>query len=180
MSLKRWLFGTVAGLLACLPLSARATTFDINWTGSAGYTLYGSFSYASNLTGVITAANVTSFAIFGYHNGVLVGSWDPAVNGLHNSAIFNLNFDTATDRFLIGGVSSGPFGESWDKLSSGSCAGTAFGFASGSVSQSLCVNGAAVGAISTANSTLTAPEPMTIGLFGLGLTALAAVRRRTA
>jgi hypothetical protein len=165
------LAGTAADL--AIPDRAEAAVFDISWTGSSGYTLTGQLTFADSLlgTGVINGTQIQNLTIDVFHNGVSQGT----ASLPFNNAIFNLNFNTTTDQFVVGGDSSGPAGQNWNFA-----APTSVGFGSGSGLQAVTVGGMLFGEIDVANSTLSAtrvvptavPLPGALPLFATGLGAL--------
>ena len=93
-----------------------------------------------------------------------------------NAATFNLNFNTTTDQFVVGGDSNGPAGQLWNFALPPP---TSVGFGSGSGVQAVSVNGMLFGLINVADSTLSAtlvhpavPLPGTLPLFATGHGAL--------
>lgn len=177
----------LAAALALLPLSqAAASSWSLGWTGGAGYTMTGTFSITDGLVGAATAADVTAMQIFGFQNGGAVGSWNLA-DGFAGFN-FNFNFNTATGLFGQGGDSSGPEGQEWNTGGGGaSCGVTAFGFASGSALQGVCVNnGGFTGGTNIYNLTATrldttvVPVPASALLLASGLGLLGFMRRRAA
>lgn len=160
-------------LLVCLPVNALAITYDISWVGSNGYEMTGLFSYSDAFidSGLINEGQIDEFRIEGFHNDTSIGSWDLDA-GSASIYPFNFNFDTTTESFLVGGVHSGPMGQSWNYV-----AGT-FGFASGLASQVVSldssINESLVEIPSSAlNATVrTVPFPAAVWLFGSGLLTL--------
>ena len=65
-----------AALVSGYATSANAIAFNIDWTGSGGYTMTGMFSYDDSLigTGAIDENDVMSFMIEGFLNGGSVGT----------------------------------------------------------------------------------------------------------
>ncbi|MEM7221958.1 MAG: PEP-CTERM sorting domain-containing protein [Pseudomonadota bacterium] len=187
---KRLLMGIVAAgwIFAANIGPANAVAFNIDWTGSGGYTLEGMFSYDDSLigTGPIDESSLDTFMIEGFFNGGSVGTWDFFADGISAGAGFNFNFDTTSEMFLVGGVTGSASGQAWNiEPVVGVCTAD-FGFGSGSTGQGLCVGGGLAGLISPSQSTLTAsrkqvPEPGTLALFLIGILGLAiATRRKTA
>lgn len=177
---KNHLIYRLAGLAAILlglngGAQASTTSLDFTWTGSDGYTMTGSFSYDSSLTGPITGAQLESFSIEGLLDGTPIGSWDLATG--YAGYEFNFNFDATTLMFAQGGLSSGSTGQDWNDITSGvGCPDPGFGFSSGAGSQGVCVNnGGFEGSTSIDNLTVTSaasPEPASEGLVapaGLGM-----------
>jgi hypothetical protein len=158
--------------------SAEAVTFNISWTGSGGYGMTGQLTFASGLlgTGVITESQIQDLTINVLLNGVSQGT---ASLASFNAPQFNLNFDTTTDKFVVGDVSGGPAGQIWNFDSA-----TSVGFVSGSEQQLVSVNGVEFGNIVVADSTLTAtlasetPLPAGLPLFATGASAIGLLARR--
>ena len=167
-------------------------TYDISWTGLTGFSMTGSFSFDDSLlgTGAINESSLLSFNIEGFSNGTLIGSFDPfADSPLLGSDIFNFNFDTTTNQFLIDGTSLATSQQWGTDISGTSCSTTGFGFESDSVYQSVCFSplGGFLGqsSIPTSSSTLVAtrvtPVPLPasgpLSLLGLGLLAIIRCRK---
>jgi hypothetical protein len=90
---------------------AEAVVFDLSWIGTSGYSLQGQLTFADSLlgTGVIHGTQIQDLTINVLLNGVSQGT---ASLASFDSAIpFNLNFDTTTGQFVVGGVSLGPAGQ---------------------------------------------------------------------
>ena len=165
--------------------SSHATSYDIQWTGSNGYTMSGIFEYSNTLTGTINGTQIDSLSIQGYKDGTSVGNWEFSAGQTPPS--FNFNFDTSTETFLTGGRSDTTSGQLWNIPNN-----NGFGFFSGNSSQGLYINGAlapasqliigsTVTTVGLSPSTLTAipnPEPSTILLFGTGMAGLLLYRNR--
>ena len=122
--IRKMILGAVAStmLLAANFEPANAIGFNIDWTGTGGYTMTGMFSYDDSLigTGPINGTDVNTFMIEGFLNGSNVGTWDFFADGLSAGATFNFNFNATSELFLIGGGSGGPTGQLWNS----DCAGT--------------------------------------------------------
>jgi hypothetical protein len=166
---------------------ASEVTDDLSWTGPNGYTMTGSFSYSSGLSGWITGSNLDSFSITGYENGTEVGSWD--LSSGYAGYTFNFNFDVDTLAFGQGGFSGSSTGQDWDDLEGGEgCPSPGMGFSSGSGGQGLCVDGNWVDAsfqsgtydltASPAAPASVTPEPSTFWLMLAGGAAVAGSLRR--
>jgi hypothetical protein len=163
-----------------------AALFGIDWVGNNDWTMTGQFSFADSLlgTGAIDGTQIDSLFIEVFQGGVSQGSWDMLVDGIFET--LNFNFDTTTEMFLVGGLSSGPEGQRWN-VDAFTCPDPGVGFGSGNNGQVVCVDGSTFGFIPIANSTLTAtrldgvaevPAPGTLLLLGAGLAGLILMRRR--
>ena len=133
-------------LFSVIPLHAHALLMDIEWAGANGYSLTGQFSYSDSLigTGAIDRTSLDTFEITGFHNDVEIGSWDYIADGLDAGYLFNFNFDTTLETFLVGGDSYSSNGQLWNTTSGASTCNT-FGFGSGRTAQAVCVEGRLVG-----------------------------------
>jgi len=155
----------------CLPMAAaKAAIFDISWTGSGGYSLTGQLTFADSLlgTGVINGTQIQNLTIDVFLNGVSQGT---ASLASFDAAIFNLNFNTTTDQFVVGGSATGSAGQLWNFSST-----TSVGFGSGNFQQGVSIGSSTLlGPIPVGNSTLSAtlvPLPATLPLFATGLAAI--------
>ena len=105
-------------LSAAAPSYAALVTFDYSWTGNAGYTARGSFTYdAAVAPAIISEAGAgptsslesLSVAFFDPSNNPLQ-SFNTVASGVSNSSFFEFNFDTSTDtlfgNFDVGGGTS--------------------------------------------------------------------------
>jgi hypothetical protein len=94
---------------AMLALSATAAApsdnarFQFCWIGASGYTMEGIIGFPGDLlgTGIITQADLTEFRIWGYLDGVPVGSWSMQQRTTETS--WTLFFDTNAIAFPMGG-----------------------------------------------------------------------------
>ncbi len=134
-----------ASLTASLTFGAGASaaTWDIEWTGSGGWTMTGFFTHDDALlnTGTITETQIDDLAISVFLNNALQGSRSLLGDGLGTTAAaFNFNFDTTAGAFITGGLSTGPSGQNWFTLAGGNSCDT-IGFSSGSAFQGVCLNG---------------------------------------
>lgn len=154
--------------------------YDIEWVGSGGYTMTGMFTFDDSLinTGPITAGSMQTFMIEGFLNGVSIGTWDLADGQGTGAGSLNINFDTTTEEFLVGGFSGTPNGQRWNWQGT-----PGLGFVSSLPGQAFSLDGVFVPAstINTADSTLvatrktqtvpeppaTVPEPASLLLWGM-------------
>jgi hypothetical protein len=159
------------GVGIAIPEHAEAAVFDINWTGSSGYTLTGQLTFADSLlgTGVINESQIQNLSIDVFLNGVSQGT--ASLASFNSSVAFNLNFNTTTEQFVVGGRSDGPSGQLWNFNSP-----TSVGSASENITQVVTVGGMAFGSINVGASTLSAtpvptatPLPAALPLFATGL-----------
>lgn len=171
---------------------AAAATFRINWAGSFGYTMTGSFAFDDSLLGssAINQTALSALSIQVLLNGTLQGAWDYFANGLSPNMTLNFNFNPSASKFLIGDPSDTPNGQAWNYQSEGdNCPASGVGFVSGNAGEGVCFGGNVVSGVTyeEAPSTLTAtreisltraPEPGTMGLLAAALAGLMAFRRR--
>ena len=184
-------------LLLCLlstAMSAQASvyTYAINWTGSNGYTLEGSFSYESSTAGSTVEANeLLSFNLEGFHNGASIGTFDELLPTDPIGMETQFNFYTYSESFKIGNVSTEEEypsivpAQMWNAYS----LPTGIGFTGGSGGQTLWLDGSAIldskielngdpsGSTLTASLT-SVPVPAAVWLFGFALAGLGWMRRR--
>jgi hypothetical protein len=176
-------------LLISTASRASEVTDSISWTGSDGYTMTGTFSYSSSLTGWITGAQVDALTITGFENGTEIGTW--SLSSGYAGYSFNFNFDVTTLEFGEGGDSASLTGQDWNDTYGGTgCPTSGIGFSSGSGAQGLCTNGRFNSDSMTGDYNLTAspyesvsstPEPSTLWLMLTGGGALlGSLRRRCA
>jgi hypothetical protein len=174
----------LAGLAAT---PAPAASYDIDWTGTLGRSLTGSFSFDDSLLGTtIEAGDLDSFMIEVFFGSTSLAAWDFFADGVQPGATMNFNFDSATGQFLVGGNSSSATGQDWNSTGGSGC-GDFAGFTSGSASQAVCFQNSPSGFLGIGLSTLTAtpktgviPLPASALLLLSGLAGLAALRRRPA
>ena len=164
----------VTGLM---PGVASAITIAISWTGANGYTLSGTMIYSDSLigTGAIDETDIDSLTIEGFLNNVSIGTWDLADG---STTTININYDTDTQSFIVGGSSGGTSGQLWNWQGA-----TGVGFISGSPNQLLSLDGSNIPASSvlTSGGNLTAtvvPVPAAAYLFASGLAGLIGFARR--
>jgi hypothetical protein len=180
----------VAGLSG-MSAGANAATVVFDWSGSAGYSLTGQFTFSDALLGstAINASSLTSFSMTGLLNGSSIGSWT------YNSAtlspyMFNFNFNPSTMTLLQISAATIGGGQYWNEMNSGGNICNGFGFFASNTAAQLCVGGSQVLASRSANL-LTArlessvpstpiPEPATLLLFGLALAGLSLAQKRRA
>jgi hypothetical protein len=107
-------------VVACLGLSAPAVAvpvgYDIEWTGTGGYTMDGMFSFDDSLlgTGAIDETDIDTFVIEGFLDNVSQGTFDLADGLGAGASTFNFNFNTTTGLFIVGGFSHGAAGQQWN------------------------------------------------------------------
>ncbi len=130
----------IAAALAFAAQPAAAAKFHFCWLGGAGYTMRGLIEFPDALlnTGIITQDQVTNFAIFGYHDGIPVGSW--TLSQLSPATTWELYFDTNTRAFPMGGYSLESSYQAWNANGTvDNCGATGFGFNGGNLYQDICI-----------------------------------------
>ena len=169
-----------ASLVALGSTGAGAATYNIAWTGSAGWTMTGLLMFSDSLlnTGVIDESDIDDLAIEVFLAGASQGSRSLSADGAGTTAAsFNLNFDTTAGQFLTGGSATSGTGQSWFTAFDGSVCDTV-GFASGTAFQGACATFGLFGPVQISQSTLTAsfvapvPLPAALPLFLAGLAGL--------
>jgi len=131
-------------ILLTLPLISHAASYHISWKGANNYSMTGMFSYSDALinTGSIDETALNSFMIEGFLNEGSIGSFTADTSQADfgqgpGTGAFNFNFDTTTETFNVGGISSGPAGQLWNAPNTNG----GFGFFSGNSTQGLYVKG---------------------------------------
>lgn len=163
--------------------SSKAVSYDIFWQGGGGYTLEGVLTFDDALlnTGAIDESQISDLSLEVFLNGVSIAT--SAFADIVSSAgdPFNLNFDTNTEMFLVGGSGQSANGQAWNIF------GVGAGFASGTTLQGVSIDQVdLLGQINTSASTLSAtrqqpqpvPVPASLPVLMLGLATLAAFSGR--
>lgn len=178
----------VAGSL--VPVSAQAYYVGIEWTGTAGYSLAGFFSYSNSLinTGAIDETDLQSFSIEVFLDNVSLGTWDMSQGSTYVESgnlfpedYFNFNYDTTAQAFIVGGLRASDQGQVWNFRGD-----FGVGFESGQQNQKISVGSTKYdeSEVLTSNSTLVVtstsavPVPPAAYLFTTGLLGLVGVARR--
>ncbi len=130
-------------LLASAGAAAPSDTarFQFCWIGAGGYTMEGIIGIPSDLmgTGIITQADVIEFAIWGYHDGLPIGSWD--MDDRTTETSWTLFFDTDAMAFPTGGHFMEQSYQEWNANGRVDDCGTpGFGFNGGNWAQDVCVD----------------------------------------
>ena len=175
-----------AALLAPLPAAAGLVQFDIAWSGSSGWSMQGQFALdeADLAREHVTETELNSLAFSVFQNGSMRGQF--TANGAETLAGINFNFDPVAEAFLVGGFTDADNGQRWNT----GAGAVGAGFASGSMSQSVWLDGdrqtaSALDIEFDNESTLQAtrhiaqvPAPAALSLLLAGLVGLAAASRR--
>lgn len=131
---------TAAVLLAATaPL--HAARYQFCWIGGAGYTMRGIIEIPPQLVGkgIITEADVVDFRIWGFHDGLPVGSW--SVDQLTPTTTWVLRFDTDGLFFPTGGIRAENSYQAWNANGQVNDCGTGgFGFNGGNYMQDVCID----------------------------------------
>jgi hypothetical protein len=132
---------------AMLALSATAAApsdnarFQFCWIGANGYTMEGIIGFPGDLlgTGIITQADLTEFRIWGYLDGVPVGSWSMHQRTTETS--WTLFFDTNKIAFPMGGHFLEQSYQEWNANGQvDDCGSPGFGFNGGNWAQDFCID----------------------------------------
>jgi hypothetical protein len=164
-------------VLLALPMTANAglITYDIAWTGAAGSTMSGVFTFdeASAADGFVRdrTGDLLSLMLTTSDFGGLSWTWDG-----NSGDPFNFNFDALLELFPDSGAIGSTEAQSWNGLGGG----LGLGVEATSGRSGLLIDGSfREGTASlTATKRAAIPEPGTLALFGLGLAAIGLVRRR--
>jgi hypothetical protein len=119
-----------------------ATEVHFCWRGAEGYQIVGQMAFPDQLAKEerVTEADITSFTITGYRNGLMVGRWSLA--DLRPETSWNLNFRPRDMAFATGGNSFSEMGQQWNSNGSADdCGVGGFGFNVGSNAQDICISG---------------------------------------
>ena len=130
--------------VAVTDMPAAVIGYNVGWSGSAGYTLSGSFTFddANGGDGRIDESELLSFSMTGFLAGNPVGNYSLA-SPYSGAEPFNFNFNPGTSAFFFGGNSNFFNGQNWndDGNTGSSCGSPGLGSNAGSGSQDLCVDG---------------------------------------
>lgn len=129
----------LALLMLCSP--AQAAKFQFCWIGNSGYTMRGIIGFPDALldTGIITERSVTEFAIFGFRDGIPIGSW--SLDQLTPDTTWELYFDTTALEFPTGGHWQDLSYQAWNANGEvNDCGIGGFGFNGGNYAQDVCID----------------------------------------
>lgn len=178
-------FGNSGGRITLQGNTLVGNSFLTSFTGLGGSTITGSLGTVSYKTGALLSGSIGTSATFA------AGGWfsvkGNGSNGLPNGAIFTGTFSGPVS--WVGTFNSAGNGGkgNWTYELSGSVAGTVSGIGAGSATGATMqftfdVPGSAEFSKSTrlnyGSTTVTVPEPGTLGLFGTGLLGIAGLIRR--
>lgn len=160
-----------------LPMTANAgiITYDIAWTGTAGSTMSGVFTFdeISAADGFVRdrTGDLLSLMLTTTDFGGLSWTWDG-----NSDDPFNFNFDALLELFPNTGATGSTEAQSWNGVG----VGLGLGIEASSGRSGLLIDGSfREGTASlTATQRAAVPEPGTLALFGIGLAAIGLVRRR--
>ncbi|WP_210405402.1 hypothetical protein [Rhodophyticola sp. CCM32] len=137
--MSHMLISTLVVLALATPV--QAAKFQFCWIGGAGYTMRGTIRFPDALlnTGLITERDVTYFAIYGFHDGIPIGSWSLADR--LPATTWTLSFDTDTLAFPMGGIRSENSYQAWNANGrANDCGAGGFGFNGGDYAQDVCID----------------------------------------
>ena len=126
-------------MLGAAPLLAEAGIYRFDWQGGAGYRLEGAIAFdPDRALGIVTAADVTCFEIFGFHEEKPLGYWHLGL--LTEETAWRLHFLPADQRFLDEGDGIW-MPQAWNMEGDGyGCGPGGLGFNLGNVAQDICVD----------------------------------------
>ncbi len=130
---------TIAAISIATPL--QAARFQFCWIGGGGYTMEGIIEVPDDLvgTGIINETQVTGFRIYGFHNGIPVGSW--TLEQLTPQTTWTLSFDTTKLEFPTGGERLLNRYQAWNANGAvNDCGVGGFGFNAGNWAQDVCID----------------------------------------
>ena len=128
-----------AGATAAIP--AETARFQFCWIGANGFTMEGIIGFPAELldSGIITEEQVTEFRIWGYHEGLPIGSW--SLEERRFETTWTLFFDTDAREFPMGGHFLRQSYQAWNANGSvNDCGVPGFGFNGGNWAQDVCVD----------------------------------------
>lgn len=122
-------------------LSSDTARFQFCWIGAGGFTMEGIIGFPIERlgTGIITQADLTEFAIWGYHDGHPIGSWD--MRNRTTDTSWTLFFDTNAIAFPMGGHFLDSSYQEWNASGQvNDCGKPGFGFNGGNWAQDFCID----------------------------------------
>ncbi|MCU4652365.1 hypothetical protein N8I71_05955 [Roseibacterium sp. SDUM158016] len=135
----------LAAILIAMSATAAAPSdtarFQFCWIGAGGFTMEGIIGFPGDLlgTGIITQDDISEFAIWGYHNGLPVGSWNMRDRTTETS--WTLFFDTRAMAFPMGGFFLEQSYQEWNANGQvDDCGNPGFGFNGGNWAQDVCID----------------------------------------
>ncbi|WP_342077932.1 hypothetical protein [Yoonia sp. SS1-5] len=120
----------------------QAANFYFCWLGDNGYSMTGEMTVNETALNkpIVTARDVTQFAIAGFRDGQQIGNWDLATKQAGDTWV--LHFDPATNSFLTGDALPSGFSQGWNADGTAEdCGAGRFGFNSGNQAQDFCLDG---------------------------------------
>lgn len=115
--------------------------FQFCWIGANGFTMEGIIGFPAEYldTGIITEAQVSEFRIWGYHEGLPIGSW--SLTERIYETTWTLFFDTDKLEFPMGGHFLQQSYQAWNANGEvNDCGVPGFGFNGGNWAQDVCID----------------------------------------